>query len=336
MSSPSDSRSFIVDAMLGRLAKALRMLGYDAAYRADIDDREVKMTALREGRTVLTRDRELADTTIAIEVLLVESDFIEEQLVQVVKTFGLLPPPGLFSRCLVCNVPLEGVSRGDVRDRVPPYVYETQERFVRCPECGRTYWPATHVERATEWLSGVLGPTPVRNVFVTGRPGVGKTTLIRRVLERLDADTGGFYTAEIREDGARVGFSIVGLNGETGELARVGLASPFRVGRYGVNRDDLERVGVRAIDEAVGRSRLVVMDEIGRMELCSESFRAAVGAALDSATPVFGTIQDRSNAFLDAVRARSDTQIVRVDEGNRDGLVDVLVERLGELLGDRD
>jgi nucleoside-triphosphatase len=371
MSSPTEQRSFIVDAMLGRLAKALRMLGYDAAYRADIDDPEVKMVALREGRTVLTRDHELAATTIGIEVLLVESDLVEEQLVQVVEAFGLLPSPGLFSRCLVCNVPVDDVPRDDVRDRVPPYVYKTQERFVKCPECGRVYWPATHVERATEWLYGVLGPgstgengvieslagpedgggdrsesgadpaagrkpARVRNVFVTGRPGVGKTTLIRRVLGRLDADAGGFYTAEIREDGARVGFSIVGLNGERGELARVGLASSFRVGRYGVNRDDLERVGVRALQEAVSRSGLVVMDEIGRMELCSESFRAAVGAALDSTTPVFGTIQDRSNPFLDAVRARADTEVLRVDEGNRDELVELLVERLGELLDPRE
>ena len=130
------------------------------------------------------------------------------------------------------------------------------------------------------------------NILVTGQPGIGKTTLIRRVLDELHADAGGFYTSEILKGGRRVGFSIVGLHGDSGVLAHVDHASRIRVSRYGVNRDDLERVGVPAIDEAVAHSRLIVMDEIGRMELCSSSFQEAVVRALDSDTPVLGTLQD--------------------------------------------
>ena len=173
-----------------------------------------------------------------------------------------------------------------------------------------------------------------KNLFVTGRPGVGKTTLIERVLGVLDVDAGGFYTRELLEDGRRVGFSIVGLHGERGVLAHVDHEGSFRVGKYGVNCEDLERVGVRAIDEAVKRSRLIVMDEIGRMELCSQAFQEAVGRALDSPRPVFGTIQDRSNAFLDSVRARTDVKILRVSTGNRECLVPVLRDLILELLGE--
>ncbi|MCK4915360.1 MAG: NTPase [Candidatus Eisenbacteria sp.] len=170
------------------------------------------------------------------------------------------------------------------------------------------------------------------NLLITGRPGVGKTTLIERVLEFIDAEVGGFYTSEIREADRRVGFSIVGLNGERGVLAHVDLNGPFRVGRYGVNRDDLERVGVSAIDEAIERSRLIVMDEIGRMELCSDAFQDAVRRALDSRVPVLGTLQERNNDFLNAIRGRADVEVMRVTTSNRECMVPVLRDRVMELL----
>jgi nucleoside-triphosphatase len=175
--------------------------------------------------------------------------------------------------------------------------------------------------------------TSRKNVLVTGRPGVGKTTLIRRVLDALSVEAGGFYTHEIRDGGRRVGFAITDLSGASGILAHVDHPGGYRVGKYGVNRDDLERIGVPAIRDAVAGARLVVMDEVGRMELCSESFQDAVLAALGSPVPVLGTIQDRTNAFLDAVRARDDVEIVRVDESNRDRLVEHVVERVRALTG---
>ncbi|MCK4409848.1 MAG: NTPase [Candidatus Eisenbacteria sp.] len=173
-----------------------------------------------------------------------------------------------------------------------------------------------------------------KNLFATGRPGIGKTTLIERVLDALDIDAGGFYTKELLDDGRRVGFSIVGLHGVHGVLAHVDHEGSFRVGKYGVNCEDLERVGVRAIDDAVTHSKIIVMDEIGRMELCSQAFQKAVGRALDSPTPVLGTIQDRTNAFLDSVRARPDVKILRVNTGNRECLVPVLRDLILELLGE--
>lgn len=170
------------------------------------------------------------------------------------------------------------------------------------------------------------------NILVTGRPGVGKTTLIRRVLDALTVEAGGFYTHEIREGGRRVGFAITDLRGASGILAHVDHPSGYRVGKYGVNREDLERIGVPAIRDAVAAARLIVMDEIGRMELFSPAFRDAVIEALDSSVPVLGTIQDRSNVFLDVVRGRDDVEIVRVDESNRDRLAPDLAVRVRALI----
>jgi len=175
--------------------------------------------------------------------------------------------------------------------------------------------------------------TTRKNLFVTGRPGVGKTTLIRAVLEELPVEAGGFCTEEIREGGRRVGFSIADLRGARGVLAHVDLDSPYRVGKYGVHRDDLESIGVAAIDAAIEGAQLIVMDEIGRMELCSPEFRRAVGRALDSPTPVLGTIQDRRNEFLDAVRARRDVEIVSVTESNRDAAREIVLSKVTAAVG---
>jgi len=167
---------------------------------------------------------------------------------------------------------------------------------------------------------------------VTGHPGIGKTTLIRSVLAEVGADVGGFYTVEVRDGGQRVGFDIVALNGERGVLARHDLPGPYQVARYGVDRGDLERIGVPALERAIQENELVVMDEIGRMELCSESFQHAVIAALDSPLPVLGTIQEWRNPFLDAVRDRDDIRIITVTEFNRERLVEDIAREMRGLL----
>jgi uncharacterized protein with PIN domain len=153
---PGQRPAFVADAMLGRLAKALRMLGYDVAYDPAVDDASLKLTAVREGRIVLTRDHEVAATSLPIRVVLVESDRPAEQLRQVVDSLGLTADGAAFSRCLICNVEVLPVEKREVEGLVPPYVYATQDRFARCPSCGRIYWPATHVEHALAWIEDAL------------------------------------------------------------------------------------------------------------------------------------------------------------------------------------
>ena len=153
----TDRPRFVADAMLGRLAKSLRMLGYDVVYRRDIEDRDIRLIAVRDGRAILTRDRQIAATSLPVEVVLIDCDDPREQLRRLVADRGLATDEGLFTRCLICNCPVEGVDRNDVAGAVPSYVLATQDRFVRCPNCGRIYWPATHVARARAWLASVLG-----------------------------------------------------------------------------------------------------------------------------------------------------------------------------------
>ncbi len=160
--------------------------------------------------------------------------------------------------------------------------------------------------------------TGIKNLLVTGPPGCGKSTLIIRALRRVGVPAGGFTTAEIREPGgARAGFRITGLSGAEGVLAHVTFTSGPHVGRYRVNVDDLERVGVAEIERALDdpSTALIVIDEIARMELLSEGFRRAVTRALDSPKPLLGTIQARRDSFLDQVRARDDTTVIPLERG---------------------
>lgn len=169
----------------------------------------------------------------------------------------------------------------------------------------------------------------VTNFLVTGRPGVGKTTLVERVVKSLSVPVGGFYTREIRDRGRRVGFGLSTWEGESGKMSHVDFDSPFRVGKYGVDLQVIDNIGVPAIREAVDAGRLIVIDELGRMELFSEKFQQAVLEALDSEVPLLGAIQERPHPFLDAIRKRPDVELIRMTPENRDDLVKKLEDRLG-------
>jgi uncharacterized protein with PIN domain len=132
----------LADAMLGRLAKWLRMLGYDTTYVADTDSYAVLRSARAEGRLILTRDRELA-TRKGVRGLFIDSDALEEQLEQVYLTLGAPEEPAL-PRCSICNQPLHDLPRQLVVSRVPPFIYKKHERFKACPECHRVYWRGSH------------------------------------------------------------------------------------------------------------------------------------------------------------------------------------------------
>jgi len=157
-------------------------------------------------------------------------------------------------------------------------------------------------------------------VLLTGRPGIGKTTAIQRLLAAAHIEAGGFYTGEIRRGGQRLGFSLNLLSGKSLVLASVEIAGRWRVGKYGVDVRTFEAAVVPEIEEAIAAARLVVMDEIGKMELFSERFREVARRALDSPVPVLGTILSRPHPFADEIRKRRDVRIIEVTLANRDSL----------------
>ncbi len=168
-----------------------------------------------------------------------------------------------------------------------------------------------------------------RCLLLTGSPGVGKTTIIAKVVARLSVRPGGFYTEEIRHSGQRTGFRIVTLDGETGILASVQSRSPHRVGRYGVEVEEFERVGVAAIARALVQADVVIIDEIGKMEMFSAAFKDAVNAVLASPKPLLATITQSLHPWADNLKRRKGVEIWTVTYQNRD----VLPERILRWLG---
>ena len=166
------------------------------------------------------------------------------------------------------------------------------------------------------------------NLLVTGKPGVGKTTLMERVVEKLRGSLrlAGFTTTEVRTpEGERLGFDIVTVEGKRSELARVGFCSSVRVGRYGVNLEAFERLalpelGRRDVD-------LIVIDEIGKMECASGRFRRAVEDALDAPVNVLATIGISPLPFFQALKDRPDVEVGTLTVRNRDALVEELLLR---------
>jgi nucleoside-triphosphatase len=167
-------------------------------------------------------------------------------------------------------------------------------------------------------------------VLLTGRPGVGKTTVLHRTLALLDGlRVAGFTTREQRTGGVRVGFEATTLDGRSRVLAHVDTRSGCRVGRYGVDVAGFERDIVSSIEMGLARGvELIVIDEIGKMECFSLTFVEATRRALDSPVAVLGTIARLGGGFIAEVRARSDVELVDVTRANRDQLPAELAARL--------
>jgi len=160
-----------------------------------------------------------------------------------------------------------------------------------------------------------------RTLFLTGRPGVGKTTVIKAVALALGDRVDGFYTEEVRHQGQRQGFQLVTLQSdERATLAHVHLRGQGRpgVGRYGVDVAALEQVGVAALERAIARGRFILIDEIGKMELFSQAFKKAVLAAVKGQAPVIATVMAGAHPWVDALKARPDVTLWQVTIENRD------------------
>lgn len=152
--------------------------------------------------------------------------------------------------------------------------------------------------------------------------------MIKRVVTNLALSAGGFCTEEIRERGQRVGFKIITLDGKEAVFAHVDFKTSERLGKYGLNMSVLETVAVAAPRAAARARQLVVIDEIGPMEIRSTTFRDAVNEVLDSRAPVLATITARSFPFTDAIKKRPDVTMIEVRPNNRDQLVTELSDQL--------
>jgi nucleoside-triphosphatase len=165
-------------------------------------------------------------------------------------------------------------------------------------------------------------PRPSKNVLITGLPGSGKTTFIKKLVDELrEYHPAGFYTGEIRSHGVRRGFQLLSLvHGTTRVLADVDIAGPHRVGKYGVDLQGFERFlgTLPLLDRS---TRLVIVDEIGRMECLSAKFRELVTSLLDAPAPVIATIALKGGGFIDEVKRRPDIRLYELTEENRDGLL---------------
>lgn len=139
---------FIVDSNVGKLAKWLRMMGYDTLFLNDVDDAELIRIAQVEGRTLLTKDTQIMKRRVVtsgrLPIVLIDRDEPKEQLLQVMKKLHLDFQQRQFTRCLECNEVLVPRERDRVKDLVPPYVFQTQTQYMQCPDCQRTYWRGTH------------------------------------------------------------------------------------------------------------------------------------------------------------------------------------------------
>ena len=145
---------FLVDHMLGKLAKYLRFLGYDTYYPKNrMSDDDLIKIAKDEGRIIITRDKELARRSGGFYV---PSENYLEQLKMVIERYNLKDDM-MLTRCSICNEILVPVNKERVKDKIPPYVYEHQNEFYICPKCGRVYWWGTHTERIERTIRNILG-----------------------------------------------------------------------------------------------------------------------------------------------------------------------------------
>jgi nucleoside-triphosphatase len=158
-----------------------------------------------------------------------------------------------------------------------------------------------------------------RNILITGRPGIGKTTAMRRLADLLAGRRiAGFTTDEVRVRGTRRGFAIATFDGRRGVLADIGIRSRWRVGRYGVDVEGFEQLVCPLLEAPDAEA--VLVDEIGRMECFSERFCRAIEALADAPAPLVATVAARGGGLIAAIKQRPDAQLHTLTHANRDDM----------------
>ena len=164
-----------------------------------------------------------------------------------------------------------------------------------------------------------------RVLLLTGKPGTGKTAIIKEAIAKAGIKAGGFYTEEIRVGGIRQGFKIVTFDGKEAILAHVNISSPYQVSKYKVDIANLNKVGVSALYRGLKENDLIVIDEIGKMELLSPQFREVILQAIGSGNKVLGTIMLGPHPFADEIKQHPKVKILLLSRANHSQV-------LGEIL----
>jgi nucleoside-triphosphatase len=171
-----------------------------------------------------------------------------------------------------------------------------------------------------------------KNILITGLPGIGKTTAIKKIAEELkDLGPEGFYTAEIREGAVRQGFELVSLDGRKGLLSHIGIKSIYRVGRYGVALGDFE-IFLDSLFLAGPKTQVVIIDEIGKMECLSPKFHTVVHDVLDSGKTVIASVALKGVGFIAEVKNRRDIKLFEMTPENRDSIPAEIAGYVREIL----
>jgi len=184
-------------------------------------------------------------------------------------------------------------------------------------------------ERLSDKETGHLTRSPIKkNFLITGLPGVGKTTLVKKLFEELKhLHPAGFYTEEIREEGQRKGFELISLNGKRGLLSHIHIKSPHRVGKYKVDIEAFENL-LNEIPFFSPSTQLIIIDEIGKMECLSDPFKNLLKKILDSEKLAIATIALKGSGLIAEIKERDDIKLFEMTRHNRDSL---LLEILGHL-----
>jgi nucleoside-triphosphatase len=176
-------------------------------------------------------------------------------------------------------------------------------------------------------------------ILLTGRPRCGKTTVVQQVVARWPGRAAGFYTREVRVKSVRVGFEIVTLDGQAAMLSHVDFPGPYRVGRYGVNLENLHRVGLAALEVFFYRPGvdLVVVDEVGKMECLSPQLVEALERLWRQPLPLLITVAEKGGGYMAAIKEKSEVILITVTLENRDELPVQILRLLGSAIrGPRD
>lgn len=169
----------------------------------------------------------------------------------------------------------------------------------------------------------------MNNILIEAKPGIGKTTLLRTIAYRIrHLKLGGFYTKEIRENNKRVGFKVETFSGQSGILSHIKFNTVPKVGKYRIDIPSFERIGVKGLKLALSESQIILIDEIGKMELFSEKFKETLMQCFESDKKVIATIMSHSHPFVDELKHRSDVQIFKLTLENRNRIGSVIINEV--------